>query len=92
MHVAIQECCSKEHCLLCQPRYPYPRASASTQLDEEVVEGAKKGGGVLGGFMSGLRLRVMGSEALKREDIQPALTEMKRRLMERNVAEPIAEK
>ena len=56
------------------------------------MEGAKAGGGVLGGFMSGLRLRVMGTEALTRADIQPALVEMKRRLMERNVAEPIAEK
>ena len=70
----------------------HTHSSAIPQLDEEVMEGAKQGGGVLGGFVSGLRLRFMGSEALTRDDIKPALAEMKRRLMERNVAEQIAEK
>lgn len=42
--------------------------------------------------MSGIKLRFVGSQALTRAEIQPALGEMKKRLMERNVAEEIADK
>eukprot|EP00879_Flechtneria_rotunda_P000279 GHRR01000367.1.p1 GENE.GHRR01000367.1~~GHRR01000367.1.p1 ORF type:complete len:663 (+),score=237.67 GHRR01000367.1:308-2296(+) len=49
---------------------------------------AKKG--LLSSFMGQLALRVVGSNALTAEDIAPALEDMKRKLMERNVAEEIA--
>ncbi|KIZ06391.1 Signal recognition particle receptor subunit alpha [Monoraphidium neglectum] len=52
--------------------------------------GPAKAKGVLGSFMSKLALRVAGSSALSREDLQPALEDMQRKLMERNVAEEIA--
>lgn len=51
---------------------------------------APKSRGVLGSFVSKLALRVAGSSALTREDLQPALDDMQRKLMERNVAEEIA--
>ncbi len=41
--------------------------------------------------MSGLALRVVGKGALERADIEPALADMKRKLMERNVAEEVSE-
>ena len=40
--------------------------------------------------MSRLGMRVVGKEALSAEDLAPALEDMKRRLMERNVAEEIS--
>jgi signal recognition particle receptor subunit alpha len=46
--------------------------------------------GVLGSFAHALALRVAGSSALTHEDLEPALQEMRRKLMERNVAEGIA--
>ncbi|GBF89669.1 signal recognition particle receptor subunit alpha-like [Raphidocelis subcapitata] len=65
--------------------------------DSAVSKGASANGGaapaprgVLGSFMSKLALRVAGSSALSREDLQPALDDMQRKLMERNVAEEIA--
>ena len=53
---------------------------------------AKSGGGLLSSFVRNLGVNVVGTAALSREDIQPALTQLKRKLMERNVAEEIAEK
>ncbi|KAJ9527693.1 hypothetical protein QJQ45_025967 [Haematococcus lacustris] len=53
--------------------------------------GSSKGRGLLGSFMSSLAMRVVGKQALSMEDLQPALADMKRKLMERNVAEAIAQ-
>lgn len=47
--------------------------------------------GLLASFVSSLTMNVVGKAALSREDLAPALAEMKRKLMERNVAEEIAE-
>eukprot|EP00878_Enallax_costatus_P008214 GHUV01008587.1.p1 GENE.GHUV01008587.1~~GHUV01008587.1.p1 ORF type:complete len:579 (+),score=230.88 GHUV01008587.1:233-1969(+) len=65
--------------------------------DEEFKAGAKANGdaapakrGLLGSFMSKLALSVVGSNALTAADLAPALEDMKRKLMERNVAEEIA--
>ncbi|GFR48799.1 hypothetical protein Agub_g10749 [Astrephomene gubernaculifera] len=46
--------------------------------------------GVLASFLSSLSMNVVGKAALSRADVEPALAEMKRKLMERNVAEEIA--
>lgn len=46
--------------------------------------------GLLSSFMSNIAMNVVGKQSLGREDIQPALVELKRKLMERNVAEEIA--
>jgi hypothetical protein len=46
--------------------------------------------GLLGSFVGKLALSVVGSSALSAADLAPALEDMKRRLMERNVAEEIA--
>ena len=53
---------------------------------------AKAGGGLLGAFVRSLGVSVVGTAALTREDIAGALAQLKRKLMERNVAEEIAEK
>lgn len=63
--------------------------------DDEETEGAGTGkgkGGLLSSFVRSMSVNVMGTGALTREDIAPALAEMKKKLMERNVAEEIAEK
>eukprot|EP01026_Neomeris_dumetosa_P052879 TRINITY_DN4704_c0_g2_i3.p1 TRINITY_DN4704_c0_g2~~TRINITY_DN4704_c0_g2_i3.p1 ORF type:complete len:462 (-),score=70.95 TRINITY_DN4704_c0_g2_i3:107-1492(-) len=52
----------------------------------------KKSAGLLGSFMSSIKMNVMGKQSLSAEDIEDALGLMKRKLMERNVAEPIAAK
>ena len=58
-----------------------------------VVKGdSKKSTGMLSSFFRGISVNVMGSNALTREDIQGALDNMKKKLMERNVAQEIAEK
>lgn len=41
--------------------------------------------------MSNLALRVVGKTSLTAEDLAPALLDMKKKLMERNVAEEIAQ-
>ena len=53
---------------------------------------AKASGGLLSSFWRGVSVNVMGSNAFTREDIQGALDNMKKKLMERNVAQDIAEK
>ena len=61
--------------------------------EEETADGkGKGGGGLLSSFVRSMSVNVMGTGALTREDIAPALAEMKKKLMERNVAEEIAEK
>lgn len=51
---------------------------------------APKKQGLLASFVSSLAMNVVGKAALSRADVEPALAEMKRKLMERNVAEEIA--
>lgn len=46
---------------------------------------------MLGSFVSSLAMRVVGKGALSAEDLAPALVDMKRKLMERNLAEEIAQ-
>ncbi|KAF6256404.1 SRP54-type protein, partial [Scenedesmus sp. NREL 46B-D3] len=65
--------------------------------DEPVGQAAANGNaaapakrGLLGSFVGKLALSVVGSSALSAADLAPALEDMKRRLMERNVAEEIA--
>ncbi|KAI8474960.1 MAG: SRP54-type protein [Monoraphidium minutum] len=64
--------------------------AASAAAPKGGAAGAPKARGVLGSFVSKLALRVAGTAALTREDLQPALDDMQRKLMERNVAEEIA--
>eukprot|EP00798_Chlamydomonas_sp_ICE-L_P027481 gene27481-4787_t len=47
--------------------------------------------GVLGSFLNRIALNVVGKGALSAEDLEQGLVEMKRKLMERNVAEQIAQ-
>jgi len=50
------------------------------------------GGGLLSSFVRSLGVSVVGTGALTRADIAPALEALKRKLMERNVAAQIADK
>ena len=74
-------------------------ADGADEDDEEAAPGgepgsteAPGGGGFLSGWVRSIRTSVVGTAALTREDIAPALLALKGRLMERNVAENIAEK
>jgi len=58
---------------------------------DEDINHTKKNG-VLVSFVKSISVNVMGTNALTREDLQQALDDMKRKLMERNVAEEIAGK
>ena len=49
-------------------------------------------GSFLSGWVRSIKTSVVGTAALTREDIAPALLALKGRLMERNVAENIAER
>ena len=49
-------------------------------------------GGLLGAFIRNISVSVVGTAALRHEDIAPALDSLKRKFMERNVAAEIAEK
>lgn len=65
--------------------------------EEEEISGMANGetsqkSGILSSFLRGLSVNVVGSSGLSREDIEKALEDMKRKLMERNVAEEIAAK
>jgi len=67
--------------------------------DKEITDGGAdengnrpKKNGVLASFVKSISVNVMGTNALTREDIQQALDDMKKKLMERNVAEEIAAK
>lgn len=59
--------------------------------DEEGVDGRKQSG-FLGSFVRNLGLSVVGTDALKRSDIDSPLEGLKKKLMERNVAEDISNK
>lgn len=69
---------------------------AFQELEEEgpTAEGMKGGGGggLLSSFVRTIGVNVTGTAALARGDIAPALAQLKKKLMERNVAEEIAEK
>eukprot|EP00890_Picochlorum_soloecismus_P006160 jgi/Picsp_1/6545/NSC_03888-R1_signal recognition particle receptor len=52
----------------------------------------QKGAGLLSSFVRNLGVSVLGTQALTHEDIDSSLQELKRKLMERNVAEEIANK
>lgn len=54
--------------------------------------GTSQKSGVLSSFLRGLSVNVVGTTGLSKEDIETALEGMKRKLMERNVAEEIAAK
>lgn len=62
--------------------------------EEEILTdtASKPQTGLLSSFVRSIGVNVIGTAALKREDIAPALAELKKKLMERNVAEEIAEK
>ncbi|KAK9799811.1 hypothetical protein WJX73_001989 [Symbiochloris irregularis] len=69
------------------------------ELDDDEAEpsadqngGAQGGGGLLSSFVGKLGMSMGGTAGLTRQEIQPALVQLKRKLMERNVAEEIAEK
>ena len=62
------------------------------EIEEEEEKSGKASSGMLSSFWRGISVNVMGSNALTREDFQKALDSMKRKLMERNVAQEIAEK
>ena len=50
------------------------------------------GGGLLSSFVRSIGVSMVGTAALTRDDIEPALEALKRKLMERNVAAEIADK
>ncbi len=54
--------------------------------------GSKSSGGLLSSFVRNISMSVAGTAALSQEDISPALQGLKRKLMERNVAEDVAGK
>lgn len=60
--------------------------------DDSAPEAAGGKPGLLGSFVRSMGTSITGTAALKREDIQPALDQLKRKLMERNVAEDISAK
>ena len=51
-----------------------------------------KPSGLLTSFVRNIGVNVMGTQSLSQQDIQAALTHLKAKLMERNVAEEIAGK
>ena len=52
---------------------------------------SRSGGGVLASFVRSVGVSLVGSSSLSEADIAPALDALKAKLMERNVAEPVAE-
>lgn len=65
---------------------------SSEEEEGEATSATPKKGGLLSSFVRSVSVSVMGTQALSRDDIAPALVELKKKLMERNVAEEIAEK
>jgi len=55
-------------------------------------DAGSKAGGLLSSFVRNIGVNVMGTQSLSLQDIQPALDQLKSKLMERNVAEEIAAK
>lgn len=74
--------------LTAPPRLMPPPPSHPSQGAAASAPAGKRG--MLGSFVSSLAMRVAGKSALSQEDLAPALEGMKRKLMERNVAEEIA--
>ena len=66
----------------------YYRADVQAAQDA----GEPKKGGLLSSFVRSIGKNVMGTNALTAEDIAPALEQLHRKLMERNVAHEIARK
>lgn len=61
--------------------------------EESMANGAgSRTGGLLSSFVRNIGVNVMGTQALSREDIQPALEGLKSKFIDRNVAEEIASK
>ncbi|KAL4418883.1 hypothetical protein ABPG77_010052 [Micractinium sp. CCAP 211/92] len=62
--------------------------------EEEAEAGgaAPKKGGLLSSFVRSIGVNVTGTQSLSRADIEPALAGLKKKLMERNVAEEIADR
>ena len=74
-------------------------AEEEEEDEEEEAAAGKQGTGeeqggssFLSAWVRNIKTSVVGTAALTREDIAPALKDLKRRLMERNVANDIAEK
>ena len=71
-----------------------PEEEEEEEEDPEVAASkakSPKAKSVLGSFLNSIALHVVGSGSLTEEDLSQALQDMKKRLMERNVAEEIAE-
>ncbi|KAL3151898.1 hypothetical protein ABBQ38_012859 [Trebouxia sp. C0009 RCD-2024] len=66
--------------------------SDDSEEEAEATETSSKAGGLLSSFVRNIGMNVMGTQSLALEDIQPALEQLKKKLMERNVAEEIAAK
>ena len=60
--------------------------------EEDGVDGRRQQSGFLGSLVRNLGMSVVGTDALKRSDIDPPLEGLKKKLMERNVAEDISNK
>ncbi|KAL4443319.1 hypothetical protein ABPG75_011056 [Micractinium tetrahymenae] len=60
------------------------------QEEEAAAGAAPKKGGLLSSFVRSIGVSVTGTQSLSRADIEPALAVLKKKLMERNVAEEIA--
>ena len=65
---------------------------AEAEASAEQNGNAQGGGGLLSSFVGKLGMSMGGTAGLTRQEIQPALVQLKGKLMERNVAEEIAEK
>ena len=61
-------------------------------LEELDENGDERSGGLLSSFVRTVGVNMVGTASLREEDLKPALLDMKKKLMERNVAEEIAEK
>lgn len=64
---------------------------SDVELEEDEPSGGKSSS-LLSSFVRNIGVNVMGTQALSREDIDPSLQDLKKKLMERNVAEEIANK
>ena len=60
--------------------------------ESAVSDAPSKASGLLSSFVRNIGVNVMGTQSLALEDIQSALEQLKKKLMERNVAEEIAAK
>lgn len=70
--------------------HPLPRCRCRASFHQAASAGPAGSRGVLGSFMARISLGLVGKEALGAADLAEPLEDMKRKLMERNVAEEIA--